>query len=391
MPNVTARNYLTLPTGSYSVGNGLVLRIVDSRGYWIFRYQLNGRRRDFSIGTTEYVTPSEAKAHAMKLRLRVLEGIDPIDEFKNNLKEEETEFNAPTFRELYVPAIEHIASVKRWKNKKHKQQWFNTIATYAVPVIGDLRPNEITIDEVLNILKPIWECKTQTASRVRGRLEHIFDYSIHKGYMSENPALWKRNLEFHLPPFNKVHKVKHFGAMPLHVLRDFVRFAVQKKRRGDMCLLFGTLTAMRVSEYVECRKSEIDFVNHVWTCPGDRMKEEVEHRVPLSLQALRIIYRELDRSRSDDYVFSRTRGRHLSIELPKKQAKLFSPGSTAHGMRSTFRDWAATNGVDFELAEMCLAHKVGDETVNAYRRTDRLEERRAVMQAWADEIMPRDL
>lgn len=391
MPTVSLKNYLTLPVGSYSLGNGLLLRVNAKKRYWIFRYQINGRRRDFSIGSAELFSPNDAKALAMKLRLRVRDGIDPLEEYSNTLEEEKEEINCPTFREIYEPAIEHIASVKRWKNAKHAQQWFNTIADYAVPVIGDIKMCEITVGDVLKVLRPIWEEKTETASRIRGRLQHIFAYAQIQGVMDTNPALWKGNLEYHLPPYGKVHEVTHFRAMSLHTLRAYVQHILKTRHRTDMCVLFGTLCASRLQEYVRLEKKELDLERRIWTCPASRMKEEVEHRVPLSMQALQILYAELERSRSVKYVFSKFPNRPLNKDSPRKQIQSFDPGSTPHGMRSTFRDWAATNGVEFELAEMCLAHKVGDDTVNAYRRTDRLEERRAVMQAWADEIMPRIL
>lgn len=354
----------------------------------MYRYSMNGVRRDFSIGPAKHITITAAKAKAADLKKMIAEGIDPKD-VRRKAKLEKS--NAPrTFREFAPEAIKAIQSVRVWTNEKHIAQWRTTIDKYAMPELGDLEIGEITKHDVVRVLEPIWTTKTETADKVRGRLEAIFDHAVALGLIEHNPAIWKGGLATFLPPLSKIHKVKHFNAMPFAETPEYIFELAKRGKISHLCSIFGILTATRAQEFVGTEWKEIDLENAVWTIPAERMKCKLEHRVPLSLQAMKIL-QSLPKRHRLVFPAPRTDGR-MSLETPRATVRnVTGKDYTAHGFRSTFRDWCEENFIHEALAERSLAHVKGDKVVQAYQRSDLLEQRRPIMQQWADAIMPMDV
>lgn len=385
MAKVTAKNIFTLPEGRHSVAPNLNLRVRDGKRTYVLRYCIGGKRKDKHLGSADDLSLTEAKRLADKLRSELAEGKLP-QTARDKLAEKLKEADAPTFEKYALEAIEKIASVRVWKNAKHKAQWFATVRAYAFPVLGKKKLSEIKKTDVLEVLRPIWSTKTETASRVRGRLENIFSYAVTDGLMEFNPAIWRGNLDRDLPPPSKIQIVEHHEAMPLEVLQEKITCFYPASDRTRQVILFTILTASRVGESVPARWDEIDWENRIWSVPPERRKDQkpYPHRVPLSDQAMELLNsierkgEEIFCLKADD-LGSRYSLAHLLQRITKTTA-------TMHGFRSTFRDWAAENGVPDTIAEKCLMHVTGNAVVQAYQRSDLLEQRREVMQAWADAV-----
>lgn len=385
MAKVTAKNIFTLPEGRHSVAPNLNLRVRDGKRTYVLRYCIGGKRKDKHLGSADDLSLTEAKRLADKLRSELAEGKLP-QTARDKLAEKLKEADAPTFEKYALEAIEKIASVRVWKNAKHKAQWFATVRAYAFPVLGKKKLSEIKKADVLEVLRPIWSTKTETASRVRGRLENIFSYAVTDGLMEFNPAIWRGNLDRDLPPPSKIQIVEHHEAMPLDVLQEKISCFYPADTRTRQVILFTILTASRVGESVPARWDEIDWENRIWSVPPERRKDQkpYPHRVPLSDQAMELLNsierkgEEIFCLKADD-LGSRYSLAHLLQRITKTTA-------TMHGFRSTFRDWAAENGVPDTVAEKCLMHVTGNAVVQAYQRSDLLEQRREVMQAWADAV-----
>ncbi len=385
MAKVTAKNIFTLPEGRHSVAPNLNLRVRDGKRTYVLRYCIGGKRKDKHLGSADDLSLTEAKRLADKLRSELAEGKLP-QTARDKLAEKLKEADAPTFEKYALEAIEKIASVRVWKNAKHKAQWFATVRAYAFPVLGKKKLSEIKKADVLEVLRPIWSTKTETASRVRGRLENIFSYAVTDGLMEFNPAIWRGNLDRDLPPPSKIQIVEHHEAMPLDVLQEKISCLYPADTRTRQVILFTILTASRVGESVPARWDEIDWENRIWSVPPERRKDQkpYPHRVPLSDQAMELLNsierkgEEIFCLKADD-LGSRYSLAHLLQRITKTTA-------TMHGFRSTFRDWAAESGVPDTVAEKCLMHVTGNAVVQAYQRSDLLEQRREVMQAWADAV-----
>ncbi|WP_371873899.1 tyrosine-type recombinase/integrase [Parasutterella muris] len=256
----------------------------------------------------------------------------------------------------------------------------------AIPVLGKKKMSEISRQDVLDVLKPIWMTRNETASRLRGRLENIFAYAVSDGLMAYNPALWRGNLDRELPPPSKVQNAGHLEAMPLKELQEKIHCFLPPKNRTRQVILFTILTASRVGESAPARWDEIDWENKIWSVPPERRKDQKKypHRVPLSRQAIELLK---GIERKGDLIFcidASNQGSKYSLR-PLLQ-RMTGTKATMHGFRSTFRDWAAENGVPDTVAEKCLMHTTGNAVVQAYQRSDLLEQRREVMQAWADAV-----
>lgn len=333
---------------------------------------------------------ASAKEKAVKLRLDLFNGKEP------SLKEKEPD-SGRTLNEIYKEAIATTNDVKRWKNEKHRQQWYTTIETYACPIIGKKKVKDITRDDIIAVLRPIWTTKNETATRVRSRLERIFSYAIFKGeYSGANPAVYRDNLDMVFAPSSKIHTIKHMEAMTLEEAQKYAAFAVASGTIGHLATVFGILTALRANEFIRARWEEIDLDNALWTVPPERRKiaRDFPMRVPLSRQACDILKR-LAQSFKDEkptgFVFSSdvTVAGHLSLETPRMiLRKVLNRAVTMHGCRSTFRDWAEQTGQNPTATERCLMHQEPNKTTRAYQRSDLLEKRRLLMQAWADEVLP---
>jgi integrase len=274
-----------------------------------------------------------------------------------------------------------------WNNAKHVQQWQNTLATYAFPVIGRLLVRDIGLPHVLKVLEPIWTTKTETASRLRGRMESILDWAKGRGYRSgDNPAAWKGNLDSQLPRADRVAKVEHHPAVPVAEVGACMARIRAADGMGARALEFAILTAARSGEVRGATWAEIDLNAKVWTVPADRMKAKRDHRVPLSDAAMSILRRMAEEPRlaGSELVFPAARGGTLSDMTLSAVMRRLEIDAVPHGFRSTFRDWAAeTTRYPREVAEMALAHTIGDKVEAAYRRGDLFDKRRRMMNDWA--------
>ena len=385
MAKVTANNIFTLPEGRHSVAPNLNLRVRDGKRTYVLRYCIGGKRKDKHLGSADDLSLTEAKRLADKLRSELAEGKLP-QTARDKLAEKLKEADAPTFEKYALEAIEKIASVRVWKNAKHKAQWFATVRAYAFPVLGKKKLSEIKKADVLEVLRPIWSSKTETASRVRGRLENIFSYAVTDGLMEFNPAIWRGNLDRDLPPPSKIQIVEHHEAMPLEVLQEKISCFYPADTRTRQVILFTILTASRVGESVPARWDEIDWENRIWSVPPERRKDQkpYPHRVPLSDQAIELL-NSVEKKGEEIFCFNADNlGSRYSLAHLLQQ--MTNTTATMHGFRSTFRDWAAENGVPDTIAEKCLMHVTGNAVVQAYQRSDLLEQRREVMQAWADAV-----
>jgi integrase len=283
-------------------------------------------------------------------------------------------------RDAYIAA--HRAG---WRNAKHAAQWTSTLDAYVTPVFGQLPVGAIDTGLVMKALEPIWSAKTETASRVRGRIEAILDWAKVRGYRGgENPARWRGHLDSLLPARSKVRKVEHHAALPFTEIGAFMAQLREQSSTAARALEFTILTAARTGEVLGARWGEIDLDAAVWTVPPDRMKSAREHRVPLSPAALAVI-KNMKTRRENDYVFPGDRRDRLSGRAMDMLLRRMGREVTVHGFRSSFRDWAAERtNFPREVAEAALAHVVGDKVEAAYQRGDLFDKRRRLMTAWGD-------
>ncbi|MGC1861565.1 MAG: integrase arm-type DNA-binding domain-containing protein [Methylocystis sp.] len=383
---LSARAVATIAApGRHSDGEGLYLNVTPAGARsWLFMWKKDGKRREMGLGSTGSVSLARARELASECRAQVAMGLDPIEARDAAA---ETKREKPTFGAIADALI--AAKESEWRNEKHRAQWRTSLTEFAAPLRS--RPvDEIDTAAVLAVLAPLWQTKPETASRVRGRIEAVLDAAKAQGHRSgENPAAWRGHLAHLLPKRGKLTR-GHHAAMDY---RDVPAF-VAKLRECDviaaMALEFCILTATRSGEVYGARWSEIDMAAKVWTVPAERMKAAREHRVPLCDRALAIIER-LFEARTGEFVFPSPRGqRPLShVAMAKVMRRLEIEQATVHGFRSAFRDWAG-NETHFprEVAEAALAHVVGDKAEQAYRRSDALEKRRDLMQAWANHCAP---
>jgi integrase len=375
-----ARRGITFVGGA--AGLGLNVTKYGSRS-WIFRYQVGGRRRDMGLGRFPDVSLATARELARAARVRIVQGTDPIDEVREKRSAQAAERLASlTFREAAEQYIE--AHEAGWKSTKHAQQWRNTLQTYANPKIGSLLVQDITVAHVLSILEPIWRTRTETASRVRNRIEAVLGWATTRGFRSGlNPARWKDHLDNLLPAPAKVAKKAHHRALPFVDAPGFMLRLRTQDGVGARALEFLILTAARSGEVRGATWSEFDEASATWTIPGSRMKAGKEHRVPLSPAAMALFRQQKERA-LNQWVFPGMKEKPLSDMTLSAVLKRMQVDAVPHGFRSTFRDWAAEEThYSREVAEMALAHAIGDKVEAAYRRGDLFEKRRSLMADWA--------
>jgi integrase len=271
-----------------------------------------------------------------------------------------------------------------WSNAKHAAQWAATLATYAYPVIGPIMVRDVELPQVKAVLDPIWTTKTETATRVRGRIEAVLDWATVNGYRSGlNPARWRGHLDKVLAAPAKIAKIEHHAAVPVPEVGAFMRALRAQEGMGARALEFAILTAARSGEVRGATWGEIDLDAAVWVVPGERMKAGKEHRVPLSDAAVAVL-REVPRMAGTDVVFSSTKGAALSDMTLSAVMRRMGVACVPHGFRSTFRDWCSERtSYPRDVAEMALAHAIGDKVEAAYRRGDLFEKRRRMMDEWA--------
>lgn len=372
--------------GLYADGLGLYLQVsITGTKSWLFRFMRDGRSRKMGLGAYHTVSLKLARQKALDCRLKLDAGLDPIEDRNGTRQAQKLDAaKAISFQEC---AEKYIAAHRgSWKNAKHAEQWPATLTAYVYPVIGELPVAAVDVGLVLKILEPIWTEKTETASRVRGRIETVLDWAAARKYREgENPARWRGHLDKLLPARSKVAKVRHHPALPYVEAGAFLSALRPMEGVSPLALEFAILTATRTNETISATWGEIDLASKMWIIPPERMKAGKEHRVPLSSRALEIL-ESLPRDTASRFVFiGDKKGKPLSnMALLMALRRMGRADLTVHGFRSTFRDWAAEQtAYPNELVEMALAHIVSDKTEAAYRRGDMLEKRRRLMEDWS--------
>jgi integrase len=379
--------------GRWSVGgvDGLALQVSPSgQRSWVLRYSLVGKRREMGLGHFGTVTLAQARDKAREQRLMLDSGADPIAQRQARLSAAAAAHAAhKTFWECATGYI--AAHEAGWKSAKHGAQWLSTLETYAKPVIGSLLIKDVTTAHVLEIIgadEPktgLWATKTETANRVRNRIELVWDWAKARGYCGgDNPARWKGHLDATLPKPTKIKKVEHHAAVPVADLGSFMAKLRQQAGMGARALEFAIQTAARSGEVRGATWGEIDLVGALWVIPGERMKAGREHRVPLSPAALALL-KSLPQGDPDDLVFpGAKKGQPLSDMSLSAVMRRMKVDAVPHGFRSSFRDWASERtNYPAEVAEMALAHAVKGKVEAAYRRGDLLDKRKRLMADWS--------
>jgi integrase len=364
------------------------------RGKWVLRYTspVTGKRRDMGFGAFPEVGLADARRRALEARRLIADSKDPINFREDERAARKAAATAKTFEQAALE--KHGRLRKGWKNAKHADQWINTLKTYAFPAIGKRKVVELTLKDFAEVLRPIWLEKPETATRVRQRLHAVMSYSLASGYHTDSP-FDDRALDDLLPrQEGKRTRIRHQPAMPWRDIPPFI----ETLRAGDhnvtrALLEFVILTAARSGEARAMTWAEVNLTSKVWTVPAERMKAKEVHQVPLSNRALEILKTQREKYPDSEIVFPSQRGVVLSdMVLTKflRDNKIHSdePGrtATAHGFRSSFRDWASESGYPRDVAERALAHTIKNETEAAYHRTDLLEQRRIMMQAWSQHL-----
>ncbi|MCW5634717.1 MAG: integrase arm-type DNA-binding domain-containing protein [Rubrivivax sp.] len=372
--------------GYYGDGGGLWLQVANGgTKSWVFRFARAGRAREMGLGPLHTLGLADARGRAQQCRQQLLDGLDPIEARR---AQRLTAVADAARRITFAEAAERYVEAHRagWRNRKHGDQWTNTLTTYAGPVFGALPVQAVDTALVLQTLEPIWASKTETAKRLRGRIELVLDWATARGYrQGDNPARWRGHLDKLLPAPSKVHKREHHAALPYARIGEFMAKLRAQEGTAARAVEFIILTAARTSEAFNATAGEIDLDAKVWTVPAARMKAGKAHRVPLSRQAVKLLQGlAVD---EHGHLFPGAREGHpLSNMAGLKLLERMGLGDlTVHGFRSAFRDWAAeqTNYAR-EVAEAALAHAIGDKVEAAYRRGDLFAKRAALMQAWAD-------
>jgi len=361
--------------GRHADGGGLYLSISPNGGRrWVFLYRWHGKPTEIGLGSARDVALARARSLAAQARAKLAENINP--------KEIRRPSAGATFGDCANRVIE--AMRPSWRSHRHATQWEMTLREYAAP-LRHLPVDKITTDDVLSVLKPLWNEKTETASRLRGRIERVLDAAKAQGLRSgENPARWRGHLDQLLPKRQRLTR-SHHAAMGYADVPAFMADLQTRQAIAGGALAFIILTAARTGEVLGARWGEFDFDRAVWTVPAERMKAGREHRVPLSQHALKIV-KAMREVRESDFVFpGQKSGRPLSVMALKTVLHRMKINDvTVHGFRSTFRDWAAEcTHFPNEVCEAALAHVIGNKAEAAYRRGDLFEKRQKLMDAWA--------
>jgi integrase len=380
---------LTEP-GMYPDGDGLYLQVKSAAARsWVYRYTLQGKARWMGLGSAQSLSLAAARQKRNGERQKIKAGVDPVAVAKVEAAAERAAKEAATAKVVtFADCVDGYLDDhnQSWRNPKHRQQWRNTLDTYAMPVIGKLPIAAITAAHVVEILRPIWLEKNETARRIRGRIEAVLDYAANPDDLAyRNPASLTGQLRKKLPRLPASRRPKHHAALPYSEIGRFMGELVDREGSAARALEFLILTATRTSETLLVRWDEIDFTAAVWTIPGARMKAGKAHRVPLSDAALGIL-KTMSETRESEFVFPGLKaGRPLSnMALLAVLDRMGRADVTAHGFRSTFRDWAGEHAKEpREVAEAALAHVLKDKSEAAYARSDLLERRRPLMAKWA--------
>ena len=376
----------TLPAGIHSDGGGLYLRVKNSGSRsWVLVYQWQGKRREKGLGSILGVDLDRARERAEEARKLLAQGIDPAA--ANDVEVADR----VTFGQAATDLVDSLEGA--WRNPKHRAQWRSTLETHCSPIWN--KPiDEIETTDVVAVLTPIWSTTPETATRLRGRIERVLDAAKVKGQRSgDNPARWRGHLAVILPPRKKKGQVRHHAAMPYQDVPEFVGKLKGRLSTAARALHFLILTAGRTGEVLGARWNEIDLEAKVWTVPADRMKMGLEHRVPLTPAAIAVLNAvAIHGMKPDAFLFPSQKPdaqlSNMSMLMLLKRMNLDE--WTAHGFRSSFRDWAGEEtSHPREVAEAALAHQVGNAVEQAYRRGDSLAKRRRLMEDWADFVEPK--
>lgn len=382
----------SLPTGIHCYDRGVYLRVTPRGMSWLLKYSINGRRRELGLGgTVQPITAVLAKANLAKAQ--VAQGIDPLEqraEVRAEQKRAEKKKQMPTFGELAPEALEHVLAMRQFQGARTEQSWRRSFRELAER-FGTQKIDRITRDDCAAVLREVWTTKPRIAKDWQSRMLAVFDYAILRGWIEKNPAVWKNNLDAVLPSQAVVLRGKpenHHSAVSSAELGR----VVQQLWRGDtvsaLCAVFGCLTVGRASEFRCAQWDEIDLGAATLTVPPARRKDKKPYPfvVPLSRQAMALLHR-LDTS--GEFLFSCRDGRPLTLATVLNTFKSVTDQPiTTHGLRSTFADWCAKNEKNFLVSEKCLMHAVGNQVFRAYQRDDLLEQRRALLQEWADYLLP---
>lgn len=373
--------------GAHAVGGvaGLMLQVSKTGARsWILRAMVGIKRRDIGLGGYPDVTLSLARDKARFLREKINDGIDPIEE-KRAARERLISAQAKSI--TFDEAVKKVLAIREveYKNAKHLAQWQSTLDTYASPIIGKMPVADINREHILQILEPIWKEKTVTASRVRGRIENVLSWAAASDHRTgENPARWKGHLDQLLSKPSKTAKVTHHKALPWQDIAAFMSNLKKRDGTAAKALHFLILTAARSGEIRGASWDEIDLKTNLWTIPAERMKAGREHQIPLSNEAITLL-KALPKMKDDNHVFPAPRGGELSDMTLSAVTKRMKAEAVPHGFRSTFRDWCAEDtSFPHNVAEMALAHTIGNKVEAAYRRGDLLAKRTKLMQEWAN-------
>jgi integrase len=372
---------LTRP-GRHADGGNLYLSISDNGGRrWVFFYRFGGKRREMGLGSAArgHVSLAGAREKALEARRLLSAGIDPLSAKEADRAARRT---VPTFGTF---ADDYLASHQgKWRNDKHKAQWAMTLKTYCEPIRA-MPVSAIDTEAVLKVLQPIWTEIPETASRLRGRIENVLDAAKARGFLTgENPARWRGHLRTLLPARQRLTR-GHHAALPYDDLPAFMEALRARKSTAALALELAILTAARSGEVLNAKWSEFDLDKAVWTVPAVRMKAGHEHRIPLPARAVEIL-KSSPREQHNEHVFpGNSRGKPLSSMAMTMQLRRMGRGDiTAHGFRSSFRDWASEQtSFPHETCEHALAHRISDKAEAAYRRGDQFDKRRKLMEAWA--------
>lgn len=373
---------LTKP-GYHGDGAGLWLQIsATGSKSWIFRYTINGKAREMGLGPLHTVPLAGARTKARECRQLIIDGFNPLDERKQKRLTDALEAaKKMTFDQC---AAAYIAAHRAgWKNEKHASQWENTLSTYASPVFGALPVASVDTALVLKVLEPIWATKTETATRLRGRIEQVLDWATVREFrQGENPARWRGHLDKLLGKPSKLQNVEHHPSLPWRDIAAFMPLLKAQEGFAARAVELAILTACRSGEVRGATWAEFDLTAKLWTIPGIRMKASREHVVPLSDEAVTLL-EELPRT--GEHVFPGIRGGALSdMSLTAVLRRMKRGDITVHGFRSTFRMWAAeSSSFPREVAEHALAHKLPDAVEAAYQRGTMIDKRRRLMAAWS--------
>ena len=383
----------TTRPGKYPDGGNLYLQIAESgrkdgssivTRSWLFRYSRFAKDTWLGLGPYPDVSLAEARDLATAERKKKRSGIDPLTDKRTRRRAiRAAHENMMSFAECAEKYVDSQAP--SWSNSKHVAQWRSTLTNIAGPVIGHLPVDQVDTVLVLRCLEPIWNEKTETANRLRGRIEAVLDWATVRGYRKgDNPARWRGHLNKLLPKPGKVAPVKHHPALPYSDIGEFMLLLRASPGAAARALEFTILTAARTSEVILAQWSEFNLHGKAWRVPAERMKSKREHRVPLSPAAIGVL--EVMKHYDGTYVFpSHKRGSHLSnAAMLQVLKRLGRSDITVHGFRSTFRDWCAeSTNYPADVAEMALAHMLRDKTEAAYRRGDLFDKRRRLMNDWA--------